>query len=100
MTSDVTLLRNRSDGESQGFAGFNHVRNGVDDGGFDRIVIKDSYIRGTYPHGIALYDCRDCTVTDNTAVTMPTSKYKVSIAVVDCTRCVVANNVQGTKPGT
>lgn len=98
VTSDVTLLRNRSDGPNQGFAGFNHVRDGVDDGGFDRVVIKDNYVRGTYPQGVALADCRDCVVSDNTAVTMPTSKYRVSINVVRCTRCVISNNIQGARP--
>ena len=80
ITSDVLIDRNTMDSQNtQGIFFGNHVRNGVDDGGFDRVTITNNTIRGSYPNGIAVAACRGCVVTDNKAVTMLGSKYKVGI---------------------
>ncbi|QGP78195.1 right-handed parallel beta-helix repeat-containing protein [Sphingobium sp. CAP-1] len=99
ITQDVTLLRNRSVGKMQGFTGFNHVRNGVNDGGFDRITIKDSFVAGEdAPRGIFLGDCRDCVVTGNRAQTLPGARWMETISVENCTRCTVNDNQNGDRP--
>ena len=80
ITSDVLIDRNTMDSQNtQGIFFGNHVRNGVDDGGFDRVTITNNTIRGSYPNGIAVAACRGCVVTDNKAITMLGSKYKVMI---------------------
>jgi hypothetical protein len=50
-TSDIVIRGNRAYGPTQGFSGFNHVRNGVDDGGFDRITDRGQYRRRGLPAG-------------------------------------------------
>lgn len=81
ITSDVMIYKNRSIGNMQGFTGFNHVRKGIDDGGFDRIFVMKNYVEGTYPQGINLTDCRKCVVRDNEVATVPGSKWRTSINV-------------------
>lgn len=95
VTTDVTLAGNRSIGNMQGFTAFNHVRNGVDDGGFDRITIKDSVVQGLYPQGIALYDCRKCVATGNRTSRLPGARWKVSINVIRSPDARVADNQVG-----
>jgi len=98
VTQDVELLNNVSEGNMQGFTGFNHVRNGVDDGGFDRIKIVGNRVFGTYPHGVSISDCRDCTITDNITRTAPGARWRVSVNIGKCTRCTIRNNVNGLRP--
>ncbi len=69
--SDITVVDNDIDGTMQGIFFGNHVRDGVDDGGFDRIVIKDNIVRVSYPHGITLTDVRGATITGNRISTVP-----------------------------
>ncbi len=64
-TSDLTITNNRMTGLMQGISLFNHVQGGVDDGGFDRIVISGNIVRVSYPNGISAMDCRGCTIRDN-----------------------------------
>lgn len=97
VTQDVTLLRNRSDGNMQGFTAFNHVRNGIDDGGFDRITMADNWVRGDYPNGVAVYDCRNCRIENNKAVTPKKAKYNVQVRVIRCSDCTVAGNENGKR---
>lgn len=98
VTQDVEILNNVSEGNMQGFTGFNHVRNGIDDGGFDRIRIVGNRVIGKYPHGVAIFDCRDCIITDNVTRTAPDSRYRVSVNIGRCTRCTIRNNVNGLRP--
>ncbi|MDZ3833684.1 MAG: NosD domain-containing protein [Sphingopyxis sp.] len=69
--SDVSVIGNDMDGAMQGIFFGNHVRGGIDDGGFDRIVIKDNVVRVSYPHAIALIDVRGATITGNRISTVP-----------------------------
>lgn len=83
ITSDVLVARNKMDmAGAQGICFFNHVRDGVDDGGFDRIRIEDNEIRGSYPQGINLTDARDSAILRNKVTTIPGSKHRTSINVV------------------
>lgn len=69
-TADITITNTLSEGDNQGISLFNHVRNGVDDGGFDRITISNNVVRSMQYNGIAIGDCRDCVVRDNRVETM------------------------------
>lgn len=97
-TSDVVLRGNTARGAMQGFSGFNHVRKGVDDGGFDRITIENNTVYGTYPHGVALFAGRDSRITGNKTRALPGGRWRVGVNIRDCTRCVVENNDVGPKP--
>lgn len=65
MTTDITLLRNRSIGDMQGFTAFGSAK----DGGYERVTVIGNYAATTYPQGVAIYDCSDCVVKDNVGVT-------------------------------
>lgn len=78
-TADITIRKNRVRGYSQGIGLFNHVRNGVNDGGFDRILIEDNDIEVPVPHGIAIMDSRDSIVRNNRVRTAPGAKHRTSI---------------------
>lgn len=100
VTQDVKLLRNRSDGNMQGFTAFNHVRNGIDDGGFDRITISDNWVRAYRVNGVAVFDCRHCVITNNVAVMPEDGQRKVVIRVFRCTDCTVEGNIDANRPQT
>jgi ribosomal protein S6E (S10) len=72
-TSDIQVLDNEADGKMQGVFFGNHARNGVDDGGFDRIVIRGNRIRVAFPNGIYLADARGSEVSGNRISTIPGS---------------------------
>jgi hypothetical protein len=88
-TADVVIRGNRARGKMQGIGLFNHVRNGVDDGGFDRITIEDNVVAVGYPHAIALYASRDSVVRNNNVETLPGSKWRAGINLIggDPQRC-------------
>ena len=94
VTTDVIVEGNRSIGRGmQGFTAFNHVRRGVNDGGFDRISIINNFVVGNYPQGVAVYDCRRCKVVGNRTQTLPEARHRVSINIIRCSECLVSNNV-------
>lgn len=63
--SDVIIRRNVAEGTMQGIFLGNALRNGLDDGGFDRIRIEDNDIEISFPQGIGLYDARNSIVRNN-----------------------------------
>ena len=69
-TSDVQVLDNVIEGRMQGIFFGNHVRNGVDDGGFDRIVIRGNKVTVNMA-GIAIGAVRDGVVRDNVVDVWP-----------------------------
>jgi hypothetical protein len=71
--SDVVITRNTINGDMQGISFFNHSRNGIDDGGFDRVTIANNAVVTTRPRGIALLGGRNSTVRDNTVSSIPGS---------------------------
>jgi len=98
ITSDVLVEKVTLNGPKvQGIFFGNHVRNGVNDGGYDRIVIRNNSITGSYPQGIGLYECRNCEVTGNRVSTLPGSKHRVSINIVGGS-VKAENNSVGPKP--
>lgn len=70
-TGDVWVVGNHIEGRMQGIFFGNHVRNGVDDGGFDRIVIENNNIRVSSYHGVTLYASRGGRVRNNQIATIP-----------------------------
>jgi parallel beta-helix repeat protein len=99
-TADIVIRRNRIEGGTQGIGLFNHVRKGVDDGGFDRILIEDNEISVSRANGIALYAARDSVVRNNKVRTLRDAKYIAKIKLVgDVKRC--GNTVAGAlgRPG-
>jgi hypothetical protein len=63
-TSDVQVVDNVIEGRMQGIFFGNHVRNGVDDGGFDRITIRGNKVTVNMT-GIAVGGVRDGVIRDN-----------------------------------
>jgi len=71
--ADIVIRGNVMEGEMQGIFLGNHVRKGVDDGGFDRITIENNEVTVSFPQGIGLFDARDSVVRNNTVRTIPGS---------------------------
>ncbi|MGI4876631.1 MAG: hypothetical protein ACRYG4_04025 [Janthinobacterium lividum] len=63
--SFITITRNMAFGLMQGINGFNHVRGGINDGGFDNITVADNLIAVAMPDGIYFTDCRNCSFKGN-----------------------------------
>lgn len=80
-TADMVIRGNRIFGSTQGIGMFNHVRNGVDDGGFDRITIEDNEIEVGYPNAISLKSGRDSIVRNNRVRTLKGAKFIATINV-------------------
>jgi hypothetical protein len=78
-TADVVIRKNKMDGGTQGVGLFNHTRDGVDDGGFDRITVEDNDINVAFPQAISLMSGRDSVVRNNRVSTYPGAKYRASI---------------------
>ncbi len=76
-TADITITNNEAIGDTQGFTAFNHVRDGVDDGGFDRLVIENNHAKVSTYHGVTVYACRGCTIRHNRVETLPGPNPKV-----------------------
>ncbi len=87
-TADVVIRGNRANGKMQGIFMGNHIRNGVDDGGFDRILIENNELTVGFPHGIALGSSRDSTVRNNKVETLAGARWRASINIgSDVRRC-------------
>ena len=78
-TADIIIRRNQIGGGTQGIGMFNHTRDGVDDGVFDRILIEDNDIEVGYPNAISLKSGRDSIVRNNRVRTLKDSKFRASI---------------------
>jgi hypothetical protein len=70
-SADISVIDNDIDGAMQGIFFGNHVRGGVDDGGFDNIIIRNNRVRVGYPNGIVLGNVRNATITGNQISTTP-----------------------------
>ncbi len=95
-TADIIIRNNVMNGTMQGISLFNHVRNGVDDGGFDRItIIGNDVAISDYYHGIAVYSCRNCLIRDNKVTTLRGENPKAHawIKVVDGSDVKLCANV-------
>lgn len=92
VTTDVTIRNNVADGRMQGFTGFNHIQEGVDDGGFDRIKIIGNTVHSINPNGVTVNDCRDCVIADNMMRRLPDARFPIKTRAPRCLRCDVRAN--------
>lgn len=100
-TADVVIRGNRATGGMQGVFLGNHVRDGVDDGGFDRITIEDNVLEVGYPNGIAISDGRGSVVRNNKVTTFPGARWRASINLRggDSVRCGNSVKAAAGRPG-
>jgi len=98
--ADITITNNSAIGEMQGIALFNHIRGGVDDGGFDRVLVRGNVVLNTYANGISVYDCRGCTVRDNNVNSLPKYINRAQLIVKGGTVTQCGNKVPMTGQGT
>ncbi|MBX3483730.1 nitrous oxide reductase family maturation protein NosD [Phenylobacterium sp.] len=80
-TADIVIRGNRAEGPTQGIGAFNHVRDGKDDGGYDRITIENNIINVSRPNAITLVDGRDSVVRNNQVATLPGARWRAKIRV-------------------
>ncbi len=69
-TSDIQIIGNYAEGEMQGIFLGNKVRDGVNDGGFDRITIKNNYVDLALGNGIRIVDGRGSIIEGNKVYTI------------------------------
>lgn len=69
--ADVLIENNIAQGKMQGIFFGNHIRNGVDDGGFDRVVIRNNQVASMFANAIVLASARNSQVVGNTIETIP-----------------------------
>jgi hypothetical protein len=53
-TADIVITSNSAVGDMQGISLFNHVRDGANDGGFDRVLTRGNIVLNTYGDGISV----------------------------------------------
>lgn len=69
--ADVLVENSQIEGDMQGIFFGNHIRDGVDDGGFDRIRIRNNNIRVNRYNAIVILDGRNSEITNNRVSTLP-----------------------------
>lgn len=102
-TGDIEIVGNSIVGTMQGISLFNHVRDGVDDGGFDRVAITGNTVLNTFANGIAAVDCRGCAIRNNSVGSLPNYENRAQLYVVGGSVNQCGNDVpmvprQGTPP--
>ena len=73
-TANVVVEGNQMYGNMQGIFFGNHVRGGVDDGGFDNIVIRNNRVNISTYNGIIVNNGRNSVIRDNVVDTIPGSR--------------------------
>ncbi|UAJ10376.1 right-handed parallel beta-helix repeat-containing protein [Glacieibacterium megasporae] len=91
--ADITITNNKASGDTQGITMFNHIRGGVDDGGFDRVRVENNTIAIKEWHGIAMYSCRECVIRNNRVDTIPNGRIKAWIKSADSDGVKACGNV-------
>lgn len=99
-TADVTITNNSAVGTMQGITLSNHIRYGVDDGGFDRIVMRGNTILNVFAGGIGMGECRNCIVRDNNINSLPNYVNKAQLYILGGSVFQCGNVVPMTKQGT
>jgi hypothetical protein len=113
-TSDILIEDNDIEGHVQGIGLFNHVRNyeagrqiwmpdgsyrtldvdeRLNDGGYDRIAIRNNRVRSSRANGIALYEARDAEVSGNHISTLPDPLAWARLTITDCENLLRFGNV-------
>lgn len=92
-SADVVIRANHIEGSTQGIGLHNHVRDGVDDGGFDRIVIEENVINVARANAISLKNARDSVVRNNHVSTAPGGQVHATIRVSGPSVTVCGNTI-------
>lgn len=100
-TADLVIIGNDIAGNLQGIFLGNHVRDGRDDGGYDRVTIVNNRIVAGSPNGIAVYNARGALISGNTITTLPGAvlpnrpsvPVKARLLVVDVTGGRICGNI-------
>lgn len=98
-TSDIVIRDNVIVGKTQGICGFNHIRAGVDDGGFDRLTIVRNRIVVDHAQALAIYSGRDIVVADNDIQTLQGATSRASLNLNNCTGVSRSGNTVGAGAG-
>lgn len=93
VTSDVLIQGSDIEGNFQGIFFGNHVRDGVDDGGFDRITVRANTVTVSFPNGIRLDACRQCSMVNNVVRTVPGSAFQTRAYTVGGSVTMTGNDV-------
>lgn len=80
-TADIVIRGNSMNGYMQGIFLGNHVRAGVDDGGFDRVVIENNYVDISFPNGIYVGAGRFVRIVGNQVMTVDDARLRTGILV-------------------
>ena len=101
--ADIVISGNSAIGTMQGISFFDGDVNGVAQGGFDRVSIFGNSVMNTMANGIAAYNCRGCTVRNNTVGSLPDYIYVSQLVVIGGSVAQCGNDVamvprQGTPP--
>ncbi|MBX3482554.1 right-handed parallel beta-helix repeat-containing protein [Phenylobacterium sp.] len=67
--------------DSQGIGLFNHVRDGVDDGGYDNITIRNNLLIVGRPNGLTVTGGRNTVLENNVVRTWPGAKWQAKITI-------------------
>lgn len=78
-TADVTIRNNTATGAMVGIFMGNHVRGGIDDGGFDRVTIENNVVRTSRPVAVSIQGGRGVRLTGNDVAGLPESRFKANI---------------------
>ncbi|NJS14111.1 MAG: hypothetical protein HC788_05205, partial [Sphingopyxis sp.] len=104
-TADVVIRGNSMTGHMQGIFFGNHIRDGVGDGGFDRIVVENNYMNISRPNGIYMTDARTVRIVNNEVQTIPGSTMKAGTYVVRSNiksirniNIIACGNIVGAQP--
>ena len=101
--ADITVTGNSAVGTMQGISFFDGAVDGVQMGGFDRVTITGNTVLNTYGDGISAYNCRGCTVRNNTVNSLPNYLNLAQLVIIggsvnQCGNVVVRVPRQGTPP--
>lgn len=103
--ADIKIINNRMEGQMQGIFLGNKIRNGVDDGGYDRILIEGNRVRVARWHGISVDSARGVTVRNNHISTIPGSfmstppyqRISARLAIKGSSDVIACENIVETK---
>lgn len=69
--SDILIENSQIEGDMQGIFFGNHIRNGVDDGGFERVRIQNNTVRVNRYNAVVVIDGRNSEIINNRVSTLP-----------------------------
>jgi len=83
-TSDIVIEHNVILGATGGINGFDHTRDGVPDGGFERITIRENLCWIGWRNGVALYNGRGVTLDGNDIRSLDGGRGQARILLPGC----------------